>query len=197
MSFQHAIELIMVLPGRLAKETRAQFAIIIKRYMAGDPSLVGEINGNAESNEAINELARAGMPQVKAQVDDDNTRKRKALELETMELDLFDRKLKMQTHCMEVYSTICSSTQLDDQTRMHFKDTIVSLSSAAAGSYKATAAGNYNAATVTNMVDARPPAATNMAVAEFWLSDSPCRRKPVRRGRRVVDTSDDSSSDSE
>jgi len=32
VSFQHAIELVMVLPGRVAKETRTHFANIIRRY---------------------------------------------------------------------------------------------------------------------------------------------------------------------
>jgi hypothetical protein len=33
LSFQHAIELVMVLPGRVAKETRTQFSNIIRRYV--------------------------------------------------------------------------------------------------------------------------------------------------------------------
>ena len=39
LTFEHAIELVMVLPGKIAKalqETRAQFADIIRPYMAGD-----------------------------------------------------------------------------------------------------------------------------------------------------------------
>jgi hypothetical protein len=32
VTFQHAIELVMVLPGRVAKETRTHFANIIRRY---------------------------------------------------------------------------------------------------------------------------------------------------------------------
>ena len=51
----------MVLPGKVAKETRAQFAGIIQRYMAGDESLHAEIQRNAESDSSIAQLARAGM----------------------------------------------------------------------------------------------------------------------------------------
>jgi hypothetical protein len=40
VTFQGAIELVMVLPGKVAKETRAQFAGIIQRYMAGDELLI-------------------------------------------------------------------------------------------------------------------------------------------------------------
>ena len=47
VSFKNALELVMVLPGRVAKETRTKFASIIQRYMAGDRGLVDKINANA------------------------------------------------------------------------------------------------------------------------------------------------------
>ncbi len=42
VSFENAIELIMVLPGKVAKKARAKFANIIRRYLAGDKSLTVE-----------------------------------------------------------------------------------------------------------------------------------------------------------
>ena len=42
VTFNDALELIMVLPGKMAKEMRVKFADIIKRYLAGDASLVKE-----------------------------------------------------------------------------------------------------------------------------------------------------------
>jgi hypothetical protein len=69
VTFQDAIELVMVLPGKVAKETRTQFASIIQRYMAGDQSLIAEIQSNAESSAPIAELATEspGAPWKKAQ----------------------------------------------------------------------------------------------------------------------------------
>lgn len=61
VSFQNAIELIMVLPGKIAKETRCKFADIIRRYLGGDKSLIAEINANAASDSPIAQLARASM----------------------------------------------------------------------------------------------------------------------------------------
>lgn len=61
VSFQHAIELVMVLPGKVAKETRTQFANIIRRYMAGDASLVDEIEANAQSDSPLAQMARASL----------------------------------------------------------------------------------------------------------------------------------------
>jgi hypothetical protein len=70
LTFPHAIELVMVLPGKLAKETRTKFANIITRYIAGDTSLVGEIEANAESSSPIAQMARAAVAE--------DARKRKA-----------------------------------------------------------------------------------------------------------------------
>jgi hypothetical protein len=57
VSFQNAIELIMVLPGKIAKETRSKFADIIRRYLGGDKSLITEIEANAASDSPIAGLA--------------------------------------------------------------------------------------------------------------------------------------------
>lgn len=61
LKFQDAIELVMVLPGKIAKTTRAQFKTIIQRYMAGDLSLVGEIQNNASSASPVAEMARGSL----------------------------------------------------------------------------------------------------------------------------------------
>jgi hypothetical protein len=61
VNFHDAIQLVMVLPGKIAKETRAQFADIIKRYIGGDQTLITEINANASSTSPIAQLAQALM----------------------------------------------------------------------------------------------------------------------------------------
>ena len=61
VTFQDYIELVMVLPGKVAKETCTQFAGIIQRYMAGDKSLMAEIQSNAESSTPLAELARGSL----------------------------------------------------------------------------------------------------------------------------------------
>ena len=61
VSFQHSIELIMVLPGQVAKDVRVQFSNIIRRYMAGDESLKDEIDANAQSSSPLAQMARASL----------------------------------------------------------------------------------------------------------------------------------------
>jgi hypothetical protein len=75
VSFQHAIELIMVLPGQVAKEIRVRFADIIRRYMAGDESLINEIRANAESSSPLAQMARASL-QDDAEENQDRKRRR-------------------------------------------------------------------------------------------------------------------------
>jgi len=61
LTFQNAVELVMVLPGQIAKETRTKFANIIHRFMAGDSTLVADIQANAASDAPINQMARDTM----------------------------------------------------------------------------------------------------------------------------------------
>ena len=69
----------MVLPGQVAKETRTQFADIIKRYLAGDHSLVQEIQANAKSTSPIAQMARESLGIT---TDEDMNRKRRREDLD-------------------------------------------------------------------------------------------------------------------
>jgi hypothetical protein len=58
VSFSDAIELVMALPGKKAKKVRIQFADVIRRYLAGDQTIISEINSNAKSTSPVAQLAR-------------------------------------------------------------------------------------------------------------------------------------------
>jgi len=64
-----ALKLVMWLPGKIAKEYRTKVCEILTRYLAGDASLIAEINANAVSTAPINEMARASLPDSFALVD--------------------------------------------------------------------------------------------------------------------------------
>ena len=83
VSLQNAIELIMVLPGKLAKEFRVQSANIIRRYMAGDQSLVAEMEANAQAVSPIAQMARETL----GDIHEDQGHKRQRIE-ETKNLAL-------------------------------------------------------------------------------------------------------------
>lgn len=63
VSFNHSLELVMVLPGKMAKGFRVKACDLLKRYLAGDATLIAEIHANATSSAPINEFARASMAQ--------------------------------------------------------------------------------------------------------------------------------------
>jgi hypothetical protein len=58
VSFTNALELVMVLPGDLVKAVRLQFVNIIKRYLAGDHSMVQELEHNSKSLDPVHVIAR-------------------------------------------------------------------------------------------------------------------------------------------
>jgi hypothetical protein len=144
LTFEHAIDLIMVLPGKIAKETRNQFAIIIRRYFEGDQSLHKEVNRNATSDAPIARLARASMRAEAAggeePVHDEQalSRKRRTeeLEIQVLEVDLQAKKLANRSteishqsserdHLVTLsnsYRDLCQDTVMDERARLMLKD---------------------------------------------------------------------------
>ena len=131
VTFQDALELIMVLPGKIAKESRVQFAEIIKRYLAGDESLVKEIRANAESDSVISKLARDSL-------DTDpvgtlaHKRKLEQLEIEERMIAIEMRKTETQSKFIdmmvktaELYTNLCPNQALDDRGRILLKDCVL------------------------------------------------------------------------
>ena len=131
LTFQDAIELIMVLPGKVAKETRAQFANIIRRYMAGDETLVDEIRSNAESHAPVAQLARESLdPQAEYQLG--YKRKLEQLEIEERMVEIELKRAEVQarhaatlaTHS-SLYTSLCPGQVMDERGRLLLKDCIL------------------------------------------------------------------------
>lgn len=66
ITFKGVLKLIMALPGVNAREMRDKFVDVLRRYFAGDPTLVSELVENNASDAPINQFARedAGVAQV-------------------------------------------------------------------------------------------------------------------------------------
>lgn len=90
IAFRDATALVMVLKGKIAQKTRQQFADIINRYMAGDLTLVSEIQANALSVSPVAQLARESLDEV------GRKRRREDLELEQLELNIAERKKALE-----------------------------------------------------------------------------------------------------
>lgn len=139
IGFQDAIELIMVLPGKVAREVRANFADIIRRYLAGDGSLVKEIQDNAASNSPIAQMARASM----GNHDLDQISKKRQLERDDalFEMEMAERKQRLlhatvetqaktvsiQKTLRDEYAALCPDQIMDDRARVMFKDSLLNI----------------------------------------------------------------------
>ena len=138
VSLDNALELVMILPGKVAKETRTQFVNIIKRYMAGDESLIHEIHANANSTSPIAELARASLDADKAYK---LAHKRKLEELEIEERIITIEKAKKEIQAMHadtmakntdtmaktaaLYTSLCPNQEIDERGRLLLKDSVL------------------------------------------------------------------------
>ena len=67
VSFENAVQLIFVVPGRIAKAIRSKFASIITRYMAGDKYLHQEIAANSASGAPVAKMARMSIEEASGQ----------------------------------------------------------------------------------------------------------------------------------
>ena len=131
VTFQDALELIMVLPGKIAKESRVQFAEIIKRYLAGDESLVTEIRANAESDSVISKLARDSM-EVDTPERLAHKRKLEQLDIEERMIAIEMKKTETQSKLIdmmaktaELYTNLCPNQEIDERGRVLLKDCVL------------------------------------------------------------------------
>ena len=79
INFKDALQLVMVLGGELAKETRAQFADVLTDCFGGNESLVDKIRTNAASDSPIIQLAKMSNPE-------DFEARRKSIERKDLEI---------------------------------------------------------------------------------------------------------------
>ena len=101
ITFPGAVELIWILPGENAKKNRSAMSKIVIRYFAGDPSLIREIEHNAESNEPLAQMARASLVSEKKGSPLHVSRKREYEELEYEERVLFVERKRVEIQKMK------------------------------------------------------------------------------------------------
>lgn len=139
--FKDAMELIMNIPGKIAKQTRQQFADIVTRYFAGDPVLITQIEANAESDHPINSMARESVNEMQKEPDPFIAgHKRRLLELEIEERTVALVQTRQETVMQERERTLALTLQgiksvtdlsplgvLDERSRLMFKDLVTNL----------------------------------------------------------------------
>ena len=129
VSFKNALELVMVLPGKIAKETRKKFCDILKRYMAGDQSMHDELDANAKSDSPIAQMARESLQEDYAV---GFKRRRENLDLIKYEEEIRGNRMHNLDNFMGLMSKIRPDwMQTDARLRLHTEDMIKNVYSSA------------------------------------------------------------------
>jgi hypothetical protein len=133
----------MVLPGKMARETRTKFADLIKRYLAGDSTLVSELAENAGSTHPIHGLARQSLAQ--GAVQDDETRKRRRimeeLNIQKQTIEVEASRAQSKLMLMQTYQSLCPGQVMDDAARVMFKDQFLNMAMGDYGQRKRLTSG--------------------------------------------------------
>jgi len=169
IAFKDAIELVMVLPGRVAKDTRARFASVIERYLAGDLSLIQEVEANARSSDVVSKMARESLGIV---TDEEVARKRKReeLEVERLCLENSERKHAGVVNFMSAMQILDPEWRRDQRLVVQTKDLLANIA-LGGGAVRALAAPAQAAAPVQAQTSAQvqpesaAPALTIQALA--------------------------------
>lgn len=137
LNLQDAIQLIMVLPGEMAKTIRAQIGDVMTKFFAGDESLVDQIRANAESDSAIAQLARASLPDKDREDPDSRHKriKREELELARLEQEIQEKRIHNMSSFMTLMTQIRPDwMQTDARFRLQTEDMVKNIITKAPGS---------------------------------------------------------------
>lgn len=126
ITFVGALKLIMFLPGEAAKKHRTAMADILRRYFAGDVTLLDEIERNQVSDSPIAQMARASLAAEPdagvGAIDDSRKRKLEMLKLEA-EIQCMTRRSHMDV--VDKYTALCTNTDIDERAKTVFKNVLL------------------------------------------------------------------------
>ena len=131
ITFVGALKLVMFLPGEAAKRHRSAMADILRRYFAGDASLIDEIEANQASDSPLAQMARASLA-VEPAIEDMAERKRKR---EREDQELLQLKVSNVSLFANTMALINPNWRDDARLRLQTEDWLknVALSSGVAG----------------------------------------------------------------
>lgn len=112
----------MVLPGKVAKETRVQFATIIRRFIGGDESIVEEIEANAQSTSPVAQMARTSLINNEEEQDRKRRRVLEDVQLQKMHAEIKTQNLSNTGMFMELMTQLNPKWKDDVRLRMQTED---------------------------------------------------------------------------
>jgi hypothetical protein len=127
------ITLIMVLPGKIAKEIRSQFAAIIEDYMQKHAVIdeEGTVRIPAPSAcDAPGKKRQLQMEEFEMQIVMDERKQQLSMMVSEAQMKAADAQMKVmgvQKMLMDTYALLCPNQVMDDRARLLFKDNILNI----------------------------------------------------------------------
>ena len=132
-------KLMLLVGGAFAKKARDLLNDTFRRVMAGDLSIIEEVQANAMSNSPIQQAYRASLAEeppvglpggVVAEaplINLDHKRKLEELEMKKIEVDIEKQEIENHANMVREYKILCPNGELDEAARKRFMSNIESL----------------------------------------------------------------------
>jgi hypothetical protein len=137
-------KLVLHVGGKFGAKYRELLSDTFRRVMAGDESIIKEVQANAASNSPIHQLYRESLAEEPAvvlpvaaevaEIKSDHKRKLEELEMKKLEVDIEKQEIEnhakmVETHSLMVkeYKALCPNGELDEDARKRFMTSIHNL----------------------------------------------------------------------
>ena len=132
-------KLVLHIGGKFGAKYRELLSDTFRRVMAGDESLIQDVQANAESNSPIHQLYReslaeepavalpAGGVSEPAVINPDHKRKLEELEMKKLEVDIETQEIENHAKLVREYKSLCPNGELDEDARKRFMTSIHNL----------------------------------------------------------------------
>ena len=126
--------MLLLVGGAFGKKAREILSDTFRRVMAGDLSIVEEVQANAASNSPIQQAYRASLGEEPAVgggeavvINLDHKRKLEELEMKRLEVDIETQEIENHAKLVREYKSLCPNGELDEAARKRFMTSISNL----------------------------------------------------------------------
>ena len=126
--------MLLLVGGAFGKKAREILSDTFRRVMAGDLSIVEEVQANAASNSPIQQAYRASLGEEPAVgggeavvINLDHKRKLEELEMKRLEVDIETQEIENHAKLVREYKSLCPNGELDEDARKRFMTSIHNL----------------------------------------------------------------------
>ena len=132
-------KLMLLVGGAFARKARELLSDTFRRVVAGDLSIIEEVQANAMSNSPIQQAYRASLAEeppvglpvgVVAEapvINPDHKRKLEELEMKKLEVDIETQEIENHAKLVREYKSLCPNGELDEDARKRFMTSIHNL----------------------------------------------------------------------